>query len=45
MPPGTTLRAIRIPQDLWDAAQRKADETGTNVSEKVRQCLEEWVSE
>lgn len=44
-PPGTTLRAIRIPQDLWDAATEKARRLDTSVSEKVRDMLQAWVDE
>lgn len=43
MPPGTTLRNVRIPDDLWDAALRHAEETNTNVSEVLRALLAGWV--
>ena len=32
-------RAIRIPDDLWDAALRRAQDQGTTVSEVVRERL------
>jgi len=44
MPRGTTLRNIRIPDDLWDAVLRKASEEGRNASEVVREYLEKWVT-
>lgn len=37
-------RTIRIPDSIWDAAQRKADKCGTTVSEVVRKGLEQWVT-
>lgn len=40
---GTTLRNVRIPDDLWDAALAKAQSEGTNVSEVLRKYLERWV--
>lgn len=43
MPRGTTLRNIRIPDDLWDAVLRKADDEGRNASEVVREYLNAWV--
>jgi predicted HicB family RNase H-like nuclease len=41
---GTTLRNVRIPDELWDAALRKAGEEGRSVSEVVREHLERWVT-
>ncbi|WP_372943564.1 ribbon-helix-helix protein, CopG family [Mycolicibacterium sp.] len=38
------LRAIRIPDDLWDAARAKADQEGRSVSEVVREMLARWVT-
>jgi len=43
MPPGTTLRNVRIPDDLWDAALSRAQTEETTVSEVVRKLLKEWV--
>jgi len=43
MPPGTTLRNVRVPDELWDAALARAEDEQTNVSEVVRQLLQEWV--
>lgn len=38
-----TPRAIRIPDDLWQAALAKATERGDTVSEVVRKALERYV--
>lgn len=38
-----TPRAIRIPDDLWQAALAKAAERGDTVSEVVRKALERYV--
>lgn len=35
-------RAIRIPDDLWEKAKRRADEKGETVSEAVRKFLERY---
>ena len=43
MPPGTTLRNVRVPDNLWDAALARAESEGTNVSEVVRELLQQWV--
>jgi hypothetical protein len=43
MPPGTTLRNVRVPDDLWDAALRRAHADQTNVSEVLRDLLAAWV--
>ena len=45
MPPGTTLRNVRINDDLWEAAQQKADEQGTTVSEWIREALTNWTTD
>jgi hypothetical protein len=44
MPRGTTLRNIRIPDELWDAVLRKADDEGRNASEVIREYLARWVA-
>ena len=43
MPPGTTLRNFRISDELWDAALARAEDKHTNVSEVVRELLQQWV--
>jgi metal-responsive CopG/Arc/MetJ family transcriptional regulator len=44
--PATTIRGIRIPDELWDQAKVVANAEGfTGVSEMVRDCLERRVAE
>lgn len=43
MPPGTTLRNIRVDDELWRAAQAKAEAEHRSVSEVVRELLARWV--
>ena len=35
-------RAIRVPDDLWAAAKKRADEKGETVSEAIRKFLERY---
>jgi len=35
-------RVIRMPDELWDAAKREADERGETVSEVVRGFLRKY---
>lgn len=37
------LRAIRVPDELWRAAQSKAAEKGESVSDVLRRALERYV--
>lgn len=41
--PGTPRRTIRVPDALWNAAQVKAEEQGTDVSAVIRKALERYV--
>ena len=41
--PGNPARAVRIEDELWRAAQAKAAEKGTTVSEVIRKALERFV--
>lgn len=41
--PKTTIRGIRVPDDLWEAAQAKAAGQERPVSEVVRRYLESYV--
>lgn len=41
--PKMPMRTIRIPDELWAAAQAKAEAEGVTVSEVVRRELERWV--
>jgi hypothetical protein len=43
MSKGTTIRTIRVPDDLWGAALRYANTTDTNVSEVIRVLLRAWI--
>ena len=38
----TPMRTVRVPTDLWRAAQAKAAEEHTTVSDHIREDLEEW---
>lgn len=44
MPRGTTLRNIRIDDELWSAAKAKAQSEGRDVSTVVRELLGRWVT-
>jgi Arc/MetJ-type ribon-helix-helix transcriptional regulator len=44
VPRGTTLRNIRIDDDLWVAVQEKAAAEERNVSDVVRELLRRWVA-
>lgn len=37
------IRAVRVPDDLWEEAQRVAAERGEVLSEVIRRMLEEYV--
>lgn len=39
----TPRRTIRVPDALWNAAQAKAKEQGTDVSAVIRKALERFV--
>ena len=39
---GTRARTVRIDDGLWLAAQQKAAQEGTTVSEHIREELTEW---
>jgi hypothetical protein len=41
--PKTTIRGMRISDDLWNRAKAKAADEGTDVSTVVRALLEDWV--
>lgn len=40
---GTTRRTIRVPDELWHAAQAKAEERGEDLSTVLRAALERYV--
>jgi antitoxin component of RelBE/YafQ-DinJ toxin-antitoxin module len=37
--PKTPLRSVRVPDDVWQAAQARAAEKGESVSDVVRRAL------
>jgi hypothetical protein len=41
--PKTTIRGVRVPNELWEAAQAKADERGDNLSAVIRAFLVRYV--
>jgi predicted HicB family RNase H-like nuclease len=38
----TPLRAVRIPDKVWSAAQAKAAQRGESVSDVIRRALERY---
>ena len=43
MSAGTPRVSVRVPPELWQAAQAKAAARGTSVSAKIVRFLERWV--
>ena len=43
MSKGTTIRHVRVSDDLWGAALVRADDEHTSVSEVWRELLQAWV--
>lgn len=43
-PNHTPIRAVRVPDEVWDAAKAKAQAEGTNVSAVVLAALHEYVA-
>lgn len=41
--PETTPRAIRVPDDLWQAAMEKAQSEGTTVTAVVLKALQRYI--
>jgi predicted DNA-binding protein len=41
----TPLRAIRVDDELWEAAQAKAKERGDNLSAVIRDALRAYIQE
>ncbi|GII84614.1 hypothetical protein Ssi03_26040 [Sphaerisporangium siamense] len=40
----TPNRTVRVPDEVWDEAKRKADEEGTNVTDVVNDCLRRYIA-
>lgn len=38
------VRGIRIPEAIWQAAMRKSEERGENLSEEIRKFLEQYAA-
>jgi predicted transcriptional regulator len=43
MPPGTTLRNVRVADDLWRRARAVAERRGESLSEVIRSALVRYV--
>lgn len=43
--PRTPRRSVRIPDDLWDALRRAADDRGETVTDVVLRALRRYVRE
>jgi hypothetical protein len=41
--PPRKARAVRVEDDLWAAAQRRAEERGDVLSEEIRKFLQRYV--
>lgn len=41
--PKTKIRAVRVPDELWEAAQAVAADKGESVSDEIRRSLERYV--
>jgi hypothetical protein len=41
---GTTLRNVRISDELWAAVLEKADAEGRTASQVIRDLLTEWLT-
>lgn len=42
---GGRIRTVRVPDDLWEAAQDAAEKNGETVSEVIRRALEQYVDQ
>lgn len=42
--PGNPARAVRVEDELWEAALAKAEREGTTVSEVIRKALRRYVA-
>lgn len=41
----TPRRTVRIPDEVWQSAARKARDNGENVSEVIRRALDDYLRE
>lgn len=42
---GTTLRNVRVADDLWESAKREAERQGRTLSDVIREALEALVAQ
>lgn len=42
---GTPRRTIRVSDEQWKAAQKKAEKEGRDVSDVLRECLDKYVAD
>lgn len=40
--PKTPIRGVRIPDDLWERAKKRADENGETLSHAIRKFLDRY---
>lgn len=45
MSKGTTRRSVRIEEELWEQAQKAAEERGDNLSAVIREALQRYINE
>lgn len=43
--PGTPVRTVRIPDEMWDALRLRADERGETVTAVVLRALRQYLRE
>lgn len=43
--PKTPIRGVRVSDESWKKAQKKAEERGESVSDAVRRCLDEYTKD
>lgn len=41
--PNMVMRSLRVPEPLWEAAKRRADDEQQNISDVIREALERYV--
>ena len=41
--PRTPARTVRVDDELWEAAQRKASDRNETLSDVIRRLLREWI--
>jgi predicted HicB family RNase H-like nuclease len=41
---GTTIRSVRVPDEVWEAAKARAESEGSSVSAVVQAALRRYVT-